>query len=175
MTGFDPDDSLTNKYAWLVEVLPPIDGEDDGEWGEHLHYVPGENGGTWDDWWDEGPFPKRRTPICGDERPVTLPGMFSRMGRPRCPECCAKLGITEGDGAGLNDDEARPVGVSLADWLRRKADGVEADAQRLADTEPVPRSESDDPVMFDPHEFAAMRFAHAEKLRAKADELDAAS
>ncbi|WP_255569229.1 hypothetical protein [Roseomonas alba] len=31
-----------------------------------------------------------------------MPGLFSRTGAPRCPACCAALGIPFGDGAPLN-------------------------------------------------------------------------
>ena len=105
-------DALTNKLAWLQPVCTvECDEAADADAAECpsgrpcnvLHYVPGENEHTWDGWWDVGPWPKDRTGVCGETFPATLPGMFSRMGAPRCVRCCDVLGITHGKGAPVND------------------------------------------------------------------------
>jgi len=33
-----------------------------------------------------------------------MPGIFSRMGAPRCKACCRALGLPEGDGAPYNSN-----------------------------------------------------------------------
>lgn len=40
---------------------------------------------------------------CGKEGPFYIPGIFSRMGAPRCKRCCKAVGIPAGDGAPVND------------------------------------------------------------------------
>ncbi len=39
---------------------------------------------------------------CGIDGKLLMPGMFSRMGRPRCKHCCRIVGVPEGDGAPYN-------------------------------------------------------------------------
>ena len=39
---------------------------------------------------------------CGRGLDFHIPGIFSRMGRPRCKDCCRRLGIQPGDGAPFN-------------------------------------------------------------------------
>lgn len=124
MTAADRSDALGNKLAWVVAV------DEHGDWGD-LHYVAGENADTWETWWDEGPWPVDRAAACGPIK-ADLPGVFSRMGRQRCPECCARLGITTGAGVPVNDDSCRPVGAPLAAWLQAKAAAVYADARTAA-------------------------------------------
>jgi hypothetical protein len=34
-----------------------------------------------------------------------MPGIFSRMGAPRCKRCCKAVGIPAGNGAPYNDDD----------------------------------------------------------------------
>ena len=86
----DRVDAMTNKYAWLVSSTWAV-----------LHYIPGENSDTWSSWWDNQQ--DTRTAACGRTFDATLPGWFSRMGAPRCRNCCQHLGITHGDGAPPND------------------------------------------------------------------------
>ena len=40
--------------------------------------------------------------VCGQRGPLTMPGILSRMGCPRCAHCCDALGIPRGDGAPFN-------------------------------------------------------------------------
>lgn len=46
--------------------------------------------------WGEG------VSVCGIEGEFEMPGLFSRMGRPRCTACCDLLGVPHGDGAPYN-------------------------------------------------------------------------
>lgn len=133
------DDALNNKLAWLQvgctiacnETCEDATECPSGRPCDLLHYVEGENDVTWERWWDEGPFPKPRTAVCGAYFPATLPGMFSRMGAPRCDACCAVLSITPGVGAPLNDVMCRPVGVSVVVWLQRQSALAYAEARDL--------------------------------------------
>jgi hypothetical protein len=40
---------------------------------------------------------------------VCIPGMFSRMGLPRCAGCCRATGMPPGDGSPKNSDECRVI------------------------------------------------------------------
>lgn len=40
---------------------------------------------------------------------VSIPGVFSRMGKPRCKRCCASTGIPEGTGSPKNDGACRRI------------------------------------------------------------------
>jgi hypothetical protein len=40
--------------------------------------------------------------VCGLRGEYWMPGIFSRMGLPRCSKCCKRLGIPSGDGAPFN-------------------------------------------------------------------------
>jgi len=40
-----------------------------------------------------------------------MPGIFSRLGLPRCAKCCAKVGIPRGYGTPWNDHELREIGL----------------------------------------------------------------
>jgi hypothetical protein len=42
--------------------------------------------------------------LCGQIGILAMPGIFSRIGRPRCPECCRLTGVPEGDGAPYNSE-----------------------------------------------------------------------
>lgn len=48
----------------------------------------------------EGPVLTAR---CGIARPMAWPGMFSRLGLPRCAHCCRALGIPRGQGTPANE------------------------------------------------------------------------
>jgi hypothetical protein len=86
-------DALNNKYAWLVPART---------WNR-LHYVPGVTFEDWDVWWDTT-TPKTMTAVCGLVFDADLPGIFSRIGCPRCAHCCRAVGIPRGHGAALNDE-----------------------------------------------------------------------
>jgi hypothetical protein len=55
---------------------------------------------------------------CGQRGHGSIPGVFSRMGRPRCPTCCQTVGMPEGIGSPKNDDQARPVAQLRIDCLK---------------------------------------------------------
>ena len=40
--------------------------------------------------------------VCGLRGTLQMPGIFSRMGRPRCVHCCKRLGVPQGNGAPYN-------------------------------------------------------------------------
>ena len=44
------------------------------------------------------------TTLCGRKGSLTMPGIVSRMGLPRCAHCCRLAGIPRGDGAPANSD-----------------------------------------------------------------------
>lgn len=95
-------DLLKTKYQWMCF----------GKWNV-LHYI--EEIEDWDDdYWElhEAQFEGERhwTAACGITNKIwAAPGIFSRMGRPRCKNCCRAIGITEGVGCPINDDTARLV------------------------------------------------------------------
>lgn len=39
----------------------------------------------------------------------SIPGIFSRMGMPRCTRCCTRLGYPQGVGSPKNDSAIRPL------------------------------------------------------------------
>jgi hypothetical protein len=68
-----------------------------------LHRVATTEG---DDWEADGltPISVAGTTACGRKGRLQMPGIFSRMGAPRCKQCCRKVGIPAGDGAPYNDE-----------------------------------------------------------------------
>jgi hypothetical protein len=42
---------------------------------------------------------------------LVMPGIFSRMGAPRCKNCCKKLKIPDGDGAPFNQKIEEPGSI----------------------------------------------------------------
>ena len=58
-----------------------------------------------DDWDVDGGMPRgiEGTTACGRSGRFDMPGIFSRMGAPRCRQCCKKVGIPPGDGAPFNN------------------------------------------------------------------------
>lgn len=79
------------RKRWLV--LP--------NWGK-LHRVAETEG---EDWEADGliPIGIQGVTLCGLVGRLAMPGVFSRMGLPRCAHCCDRLGIPRGDGAAYND------------------------------------------------------------------------
>ena len=45
------------------------------------------------------------TAACGLKAEFNAPGLLSRLGRPRCPACCAAIGIKAGNGCPANERE----------------------------------------------------------------------
>lgn len=78
------------RSRWLV--LP--------SWGR-LHRVSEI---VWEDSEDDGMRAGMGTTLCGRRGFLTMPGILSRMGAPRCADCCRILGIPTGDGAPFNQD-----------------------------------------------------------------------
>lgn len=85
---FIPDDHWRSR--WLV--LP--------SWGA-LHRVASI---TWEDPPDM--IAGEGVTVCGRRGRLQMPGLFSRMGLPRCAACCRALGIPSGNGAPANSKEA---------------------------------------------------------------------
>ena len=102
------DDALNNKLAWLTGRT----------WGR-LHYFAGIGDAEWAVWWeadsDPGYLHNALTAACGRTVLTTLPGIFSRMGMPRCSGCCRALGIPDGNGAPLNDHGLDALRRSMTD------------------------------------------------------------
>jgi hypothetical protein len=46
---------------------------------------------------------------CGRTADLSIPGVFSRMARPRCQQCCAAVSFPDGIGSPKNDDTCRPL------------------------------------------------------------------
>lgn len=46
---------------------------------------------------------------CGRVMKVSIPGIFSRMGRERCKQCCKNRGYPEGTGSPKNDAACRVI------------------------------------------------------------------
>lgn len=70
-----------------------------------LLHAPG-NPADWDDWDGD---PVDSTALCGVGFRQTIPGLFSRMGARRCPDCCDRLGYPHGVGSPKNDPECRRI------------------------------------------------------------------
>lgn len=87
-------------YDWVVtptgNVLHKLDAFDDplaaeNEWGGAGRLTCG----LWTEW-------------------LRLPGLFERMGLPRCKRCCHRVGFPQGVGSPKNDKEPRPmVGLNV--------------------------------------------------------------
>ena len=73
------------------------------EFGDRLHAVAELH--TKEEDWVYGPG---RT-VCGRTGQLSYPGVFSRLGMPRCAHCCRMLRIPRGDGVPKNDPELRPL------------------------------------------------------------------
>jgi hypothetical protein len=57
------------------------------------------------DWWVEDGALIRGSGVtlCGRRGFLHMPGVLGRLGGPRCPECCKRLGIPEGEGNPYNE------------------------------------------------------------------------
>lgn len=73
--------------------------------GDHLHH-PAEL--DHDDWTHEEVQGHGRA-SCGRRGWMMIPGTFSRLGAPRCRQCCAAVGYPPGTGSPKNDDALRPL------------------------------------------------------------------
>lgn len=68
-----------------------------------LHAVASTHNDCDEDWFGVG------STECELEGTLHIPGIFSRMAATRCPKCCDKLGMPQGDQSPKNIDECRPV------------------------------------------------------------------
>lgn len=100
----------------------------DADDGEFLHRI--ERLDVDPDLWGEDVVEGPGRAVCGLETDFGIPGIFARMGAPRCKGCCDKLGIPYGDGAPGNAKDfeepgcEEPGGSAIAereDW-RAKAE-----------------------------------------------------
>jgi hypothetical protein len=62
----------------------------------------------WDDPHEEMRDDRGKT-VCGRRGPLSIPGVFSRMGLPRCRHCCRMTGMPQGVGSPRNDAACRPL------------------------------------------------------------------
>lgn len=63
---------------------------------------------VWDDPHEEMYDPHGVT-ACRISGELLIPGLFSRMGLPRCRHCCRLTGMPPGKGSPKNDDACRPL------------------------------------------------------------------
>jgi hypothetical protein len=73
---------------------------------EYLHAPSAETSSEFDDW--DGDIVEGET-ACGTSARLTIPGVGSRMGCPRCVACCDRLGYPHGDGSPKNDEACRAI------------------------------------------------------------------
>jgi len=62
----------------------------------------------WDDPEDNCYVEDGRT-VCGRTSELFIPGVFTRMGAPRCKHCCRMTGMPHGIGSPKNDEACRPI------------------------------------------------------------------
>lgn len=89
--------ALTSTVVWFHSL-----------YGERLHFVPKAD--TQGDFFDDATHSSADTTanaICGLRCDWMAPGVFSRMGMPRCQRCCKALGIPRGSGCPLNQEALR--------------------------------------------------------------------
>lgn len=87
------------KQAW--KVLPS---------SRVLHRVAVVNGPL--EGWSDDPDDVtwiRGVTCCGREGDLIMPGLFSRMGLPRCAGCCRAAGVGSGGGIPGNGDQCGPM------------------------------------------------------------------
>lgn len=89
-------DNGSDHWGWLVSSTGL------------LHYVPNVTHESWRTWYDDG----RRgdhlvSTRCRRRIRVTLPGMFDRLGAPRCSACCRLVSIATGNGTPRNELAAK--------------------------------------------------------------------
>jgi hypothetical protein len=86
-----------NRGHWWLTTQPA--------WSR-LHAIPGHAINPADEDMMEAlcgaPWPVLRA-ACGLEKPMTMPGVSSRLGMPRCGHCCRRLGLEAGNGTPANE------------------------------------------------------------------------
>lgn len=85
------------KYDWVIPFK-----------GSKLHAVKFAASSMLVDYedWDEQ---TELTLACGRKTTAMIPGMFTRMGAPRCKQCCAAMKYPQGTGSPKNDDACRLI------------------------------------------------------------------
>lgn len=107
-------------YDWVrTSGVDGVNGHDDGleccrcaDCADGFLHAPDQatlEGNSQDDY--DTPVDGRT--LCGRSCRLTIPGVFSRMGAPRCPACCAAAGLPPGAGSPKNDPLLRRL-VGLA-------------------------------------------------------------
>jgi hypothetical protein len=71
--------------------------------GDCLHAVGSIVNDAEEDWQGDG------FTACGREGSMFIPGLFTRMGAPRCKQCCKLASMPEGTQSPKNVDECRPI------------------------------------------------------------------
>lgn len=98
------------EYDWCDVILRPCscdDTDDDCSCvDEQLHAPSAAANAEFVDW--DGDIVDGET-ACGIRGRLTIPGVFSRLGCPRCGVCCERLGYPVGDGSPKNDDRCREI------------------------------------------------------------------
>ena len=89
-------DALESKYTWFHSPS-----------GDRLHYIPeaADNYEFWERACWGSDVRSKSLAACGLKTDWIAPGIFSRMGMPRCKRCCDLAGIPYGDGTPFNTRE----------------------------------------------------------------------
>jgi hypothetical protein len=86
-----PDDEWRRRWLVVLETYDLLHRVSSIDWNNESTLVVIPVGG-------EGET------LCGQAGILAVPGILSRMGLPRCPECCRLAGVPEGDGAPYNSE-----------------------------------------------------------------------
>ena len=88
--------AVTSKYSWFYTYH-----------ATRLHFVPeaGEGYAFWERAVIGSEESSYARAACGVKAEWSAPGIFSRMGMPRCKRCCKAAGIEPGEGTPFNDKE----------------------------------------------------------------------
>lgn len=93
-----PADLPKEQFAWRWQYVTSGDWENPTEQDTYLHRVAEPfKVGKKEAWKGH-----KITAVCGLTAVMCMPGVFSRIGAPRCPKCCKALGIPEGHGNPYN-------------------------------------------------------------------------
>lgn len=76
-----------------------------GENGDRLHRIATPELDVWAGDYDGEWGVLHGQAVCGRGGAFLMPDLFSRLGLPRCVDCCRRLGIPAGEGAPFNTQE----------------------------------------------------------------------